>query len=125
MVKQFFGCISFRIDFFASFFLISVRFRFRFFLSQAIFRFIFVSLQFFRLFHGRFRFRFLLFRFDVKQAKSCLFSLPSETKYSLQFHFSLPKRKRGRTLVWILHDAKMYENVRKLHYIFFFFTFVL
>ena len=46
------------------------------------------------------------------------FSLPSETKCSLQFQFSLPKRKRGRTLVWILHDAKMYEIVRKLHYIF-------
>jgi hypothetical protein len=49
------------------------------------------------------------------------FSLPSETKCSLQFQFSLPKRKRGRTLVLILHDAKMYENVRKLYYIFFLF----
>ncbi len=51
-----------------------------------------------------FRFKFFAslqlsyFRFDAKQAKSCLVSLPSETKYPLRFQFSLPKRKRGRTL---------------------------
>ncbi len=85
-----------------SFCLFPFVFALRFVLGQAIFRFIFVSLRFFRFFsrllHVRFRFRFLLFRFDVKQAKSCFLSLPSETKFSLQFQFSLSKRKRGRTL---------------------------
>jgi len=30
-------------------------------------------------------------RFDAKQTKSCLFMLPTETKLSLDFNFSLPE----------------------------------
>jgi hypothetical protein len=52
----------------------------------------------FRLFYLRFRFRFLVFRIEVNHVKSGFFSLPSETKFSLHFKISLPKRKRGRTL---------------------------
>jgi hypothetical protein len=52
---------------------------------------------FFLLVSLRFRFRFLQFRFDVKKAKSCLFSLSSKKRFSRQFHFLLQKRKRGRT----------------------------
>jgi hypothetical protein len=55
------------------------------------FRLIFVSLQFFRLFYLRFRFRFLVFRIEVNHVKSGFFSGPSETKFSLQFQISLPK----------------------------------
>ncbi len=52
----------------------------------------------FRLFYLRFRFRFLVFRIEVNHVKSGFFSLPSETKFSLQFQISLPKWKWGRTL---------------------------
>jgi hypothetical protein len=45
---------------------------------------------------------FLWFRIDVKQAKQCFFSLPSETKIYLQFQFSLTKRKRGHTLLYTI-----------------------
>jgi hypothetical protein len=58
-----------------------------------------VSFDCFAYFPFVFAFRFLLFRFDAKQAKSSLFWLPSETKFLLQFQFSLPKRKLGRTLL--------------------------
>ena len=37
--------------------------------------------------------------------------------------FASEAETRAHPIVWILHDAKMYENVRKLYYIFFFFTF--
>ncbi len=97
----------------------SILFRFNFFTSFCLFPFVLLqisswssnfSVHFrftsFRLFHVRFRFRFLLFRFDVKQAKSCLFSLSSERKFLLQFQFSLPKQKRGRTLLRI-HPYKI------------------
>ncbi len=47
----------------------------------------------FHLFYLRFRFRFLLFRIEVYHVKSGFFSLRSETKFSLQFQISLPKRK--------------------------------
>ncbi len=43
----------------------------------------------FRLFYLRFRFRFLVFRIEVNHVKSGFFSLPSETKFSLQFQISL------------------------------------
>jgi hypothetical protein len=110
MVKQFFGSISFRFDFFASFLLFSVRFCFIFFLSQAIFRFIFVSLQFFRLFHVRFRFRFLLFRFDVKQAKSCLFFASKRNKMFASISvFASEAETRAHPSV----DTPWCENVRK------------
>jgi hypothetical protein len=59
------------------------------------------SLRFFRFFSlilRSFRFRFLLFRFDAKQAESGIFSLPSETKFSLQSQFSFWSKKWGRTL---------------------------
>jgi hypothetical protein len=66
--------------------------------------FCFISLNFcftsifsltFRLFYLRFRFRFLVFRIEVNHVKSGFFSLPSETKFSLQFQISLPKRSEG------------------------------
>jgi hypothetical protein len=47
----------------------------------------------FRLFYLCFRFRFLVFRIEVNHVKSGFFSLPRETKFSLQFQISLPKRK--------------------------------
>ncbi len=47
----------------------------------------------FRLFYLRFRFRFLVFRIEVNHVKSGFFSLRSETKFSLLFQISLPKRK--------------------------------
>jgi hypothetical protein len=47
----------------------------------------------FRLFYFHFRFRFLVFRIEVNHVKSGFFSLPSETKFLLQFQISLPKRK--------------------------------
>ncbi len=47
----------------------------------------------FCLFYLRFRFRFLVFRIEVNHVKSGFFSLPSETKFLLQFQISLPKRK--------------------------------
>jgi hypothetical protein len=47
----------------------------------------------FCLFYLRFRFRFLVFRIKVNHVKSGFFSLPSETKFLLQFKISLPKRK--------------------------------
>jgi hypothetical protein len=85
----------FRFKFFASLF-------FAFFTLNFSLRLIFVSLRFFslnfRLFYLRFRFRFLVFRMEVNHVKSGFFSLPSETKFSLQFQISLPKRKWGRTL---------------------------
>ncbi len=64
-----------------------------FILGKAIFRF--VSLRFFRLFPVRFRFRFLLFRFDVKQVKSCFFSLPSEKNFGFNFNFRLRSENEG------------------------------
>ncbi len=51
------------------------------------------------LFYLRFRFRFLVFCIEVNHVKSGFFSLPSKTKFSLQFQISLPKRKWGRTLI--------------------------
>ncbi len=53
----------------------------------------------FRLFYLRFCFRFLVFHIKENHVKSGFFSLPSKTKFSLQFQISLPKRKWGRTLV--------------------------
>jgi hypothetical protein len=66
---------------------------FRFF--SLLFCLIFVSLRFFHfifaLFYLRFRIRFLVFRIEVNHVKSGFFSLPSKTKFSLQFQISLPK----------------------------------
>ncbi len=74
------------------------------------------------IFASDFLLNFLLFRFDVKQTKFCLFSLQIETKFSLQFQFSLPKRKRGRTLipkVGVLSASKFFfrrnKTWRKFH----------
>ncbi len=64
---------------------------FHFFLLNFCFASIF-SLNF-RLFYLRFHFRFLVFRIEVNHVKSGFFSLPSETKFWLQFQISLPKRK--------------------------------
>ena len=38
------------------------------------------------------------------------FSLPSETKFSLQFQISLPKRKWGRTLILCLVNVSLFLN---------------
>jgi hypothetical protein len=62
-----------------------------------LFRFILIFLLHFAYFLVHFCFRMLLLRFDVKLVKSCLFSLPSETKFLLLFQFSLLKQKRGCT----------------------------
>ncbi len=73
---------------------------FRFFCSLFSLNFCFASISLnFCLFYLRFRFRFLVFRIEVNHVKSGFFSLPSETKFSLQFQISLPKRKWGRTLI--------------------------
>ncbi len=91
--------------FFCLFHLFSLNFRF-----ASIF-----SLNF-RLFYLRFRFRFLVFRIEVNHVKSgFFFSLRSETKFSLQYKISLPKRKWGRTLgltnwpfmVFPVHNSQM------------------
>ncbi len=97
------GSFSFSFDVFASFCLFPFVFASDFFLVKkfvGLFSFHFDFFASFRLFHVRFRFRFLLFCFYVNQAKSYFFPLPSEMKFSLRFQFSLPKRKRGRTLVY-------------------------
>jgi hypothetical protein len=52
--------------------------------------------------------------FDVKQAKSCLFPLPSETEFSLQFKFSLLMRKRETVKLRTQH--KNFEIISKLHF---------
>ena len=77
---------------------------FRFFhFFFAFFRLIFVSLRFFRLIFAYFTFVFAsdFWCFTSKwiMLNQAFFSLPSETKFSLQFQISLPKRKWGRTLV--------------------------
>ncbi len=74
---------------------------FRFFLT--FFRLIFVSLRFFHLIFAYFTFVFAsdfrCFASKWIMWNQAFFSLPSETKFSLQFQISLPKRKWGRTLV--------------------------
>ncbi len=77
---------------------------FRFFsLFFAFFRLIFVSLRFFRLIFAYFTLVFAsdFWCFTSKRImwNQAFFSLPSETKFSLQFQISLPKRKWGCTLV--------------------------
>ncbi len=84
--------------FFSHFFTFFRFFRFfRIFLLFSLFslNFCFASIFSFnfRLFYLRFRFRFLVVRIEVNHVKSAFFSLPSETKFSLQFQMSLPKRK--------------------------------
>jgi hypothetical protein len=44
------------------------------------------------------RFNEVIFASMRNKRNHALFELPCETKYSLRFQFSLPKRKRGRTL---------------------------
>ncbi len=90
--------VSFRFDFFTSFWLFPLALASDFFLVKQFFRNIFVSLRFFAsfcLFYVRFRFRFLLWN----KRNHAFFSLPNETKFSLHFQFTLPKRERGRTLL--------------------------
>jgi hypothetical protein len=72
----------------------TVSFRFRFFFI-AILRFFFVSLRFLRLFPVHFRFRFLLFHFHAKHAKSCLFfvSKPVEILASISIFASKAKTR--------------------------------
>ncbi len=78
--------------------------------SSLFFRLIFVSLRFFHLIFAYFTFVFAsdFWRFASKWImwNQAFFSLPSETKFSLQFQISLPKRKWGRTLVHI-HVSSM------------------
>ncbi len=74
-----------------------------FFAFFTCFPIIFVSLRFFHLIFAYFTFVFAsdFWRFASKWImwNQAFFSLPSETKFSLQFQISLPKRKWGRTLV--------------------------
>ncbi len=77
---------------------------FHFFLAFfTFFRLIFVSLRFFHLIFAYFNFVFAsdfwCFASKWIMWNQAFFSLPSETKFSLQFQISLPKRKWGRTLV--------------------------
>ncbi len=77
---------------------------FRFFRFFHFFCFIFVSLRFFHLIFAYFTFISPQIFGVSHRSESCeirLFLLPSETKFSLQFQISLPKRKWGRTLVCI------------------------
>ncbi len=76
---------------------------FRFFsLFFAFFRLLFISLRFFRLIFAYFTFVFAsgfwCFASKWIMWNQAFFSLPSGTKFSLQFQISLPKRKWGRTL---------------------------
>ncbi len=76
---------------------------FAFFAFFHYFRFFFVSLRFLHLIFAYFTFVFAsdFWCFALKWImwNQAFFSLPSEAKFSLQFQISLPKRKRGRTLV--------------------------
>ncbi len=63
-----------------------------------LFHFALIFLLHFAYFSFVFASEFLVFLFNVNQVKSCLFSHPSETKFSLWFQFSLWKRKQGLTL---------------------------
>ncbi len=81
-IQVYFSIFSLFFAFFAYFSLFSLNFCF-----ASIF-----SLNF-RSFYLRFRFRFLVFCIEVNHVKSGIFLLPSETKFSLQFQISLPKRK--------------------------------
>jgi len=118
MVKQFFGSIPFLSIFSLHFCFFPFVFASYFFLVKQFFGSFSFHFNFFAYFTFVFASDFCCFASMWNKRNHAFFSLPSETKCSLQFQFSLPKRKRGRTLVWILHDAKMYEIVRKLHYIF-------
>ncbi len=75
---------------------------FVFFVFFTFLRLIFVSLRFFHLIFAYFTFVFAsdFWCFASKWIvwNQAFFSLPSETKFSLQFQISLPKRKWGRTL---------------------------
>ncbi len=86
--------------FFCFFSLFFAFFRFCF----ALFPLIFVSLRFFHLIFAYFTFVFAsdFWCFTSKWImwNQAFFSLPSETKFSLQFQISLPKRKWGRTLLY-------------------------
>jgi hypothetical protein len=104
-----FGSISYRLNFFTSFCLFpfvslqifswssnfSVHFRFTwiFSLHFAYFTFVFAS-------------DFCCFASMWNKQNHAFFSLSSETKFLLHFQFSLPKRKRGRTLLRI-HPYKI------------------
>ncbi len=87
--------------FFSLFSLFSLFFAF-FHFFWAFFRLIFVSLRFFRLIFAYVTFilasDFWGFTSKWIMWNQAFFSLPSETKFSLQFQISLPKRKWGRTL---------------------------
>ncbi len=65
----------------------------------------------FRLFYLRFRFRFLVFRIEVNHVKSGFISLPSETKFSLQFQISLSKGKWERTLHGTLYKPLLHISL--------------
>ncbi len=73
-----------------------------FFAFFTFFRLIFVSLRFFCLIFAYFTFVFASYFWCFASKwimwNHAFFSLPSETKFSLQFQILLPKRKWGRTL---------------------------
>ena len=81
------------------------------------FRLIFVSLRFFHLIFAYFTFVFAsdfwCFASKWIMWNQAFFSLPSETKFSLQFQISLPKRKWGRTLVSALLNF-LFKNIIQL-----------
>ncbi len=96
---------------------------FRFFhFFKAFFRLIFVSLRFFRLIFAYFTFLFAsdfwCFASKWIMWNQAFFSLPSETKFSLQFQISLPKRKWGRTLGHTVCNPRENGETPCCHYIF-------
>ncbi len=80
-----------------------VKFKYIFFAFFTVFRLIFASLRFFHLIFAYFTFVFAsdfwCFASKWIMWNQAFFSLRSETKFSLQFQNSLPKRKWGRTLI--------------------------
>ncbi len=92
--------------FFRFFSLFSLFFRF-----FSLFCLIFVLLRFFHLIFAYFTFvfasEFWCFASKWIMWNQAFFSLPSETKFSLQFQISLPKWKWGRTLVMkLINDCE-------------------
>ncbi len=90
---------------------------FRFFpLFFTVFRLIFASLWFFHLIFAYFTFVFAsdfwCFASKWIMWNQAFFSLRSETKLSLQFQISLPKRNWGRTLVQT-EAAETFRNWKK------------
>jgi hypothetical protein len=101
-LKKRFACISFRLFFFlhfAYFLLFSLQIFSCSSNFSVHFRFTLIFLPRFAYFTFVFASDFCCFASMWIKWNHAFFSLLSETKFSLQFQFSFPKRKRGRTLI--------------------------